>query len=75
MVVLPLVPVIAAIFALVYLNANSISEIIGIPKSSIFLTKEESLAIPGLIIISSAEIIEENVCLHSSYFILCCLRI
>jgi hypothetical protein len=54
---LPFVPVTAIIFALVYLDANSISEIIGTLNSLIFLIILIEEEIPGLLIIKSDLII------------------
>ncbi|KAA6330429.1 hypothetical protein EZS27_020858 [termite gut metagenome] len=65
-VVFPLLPVMQIILALVYRPANSISEMMGMPRSFNFKTSGASFGIPGLLIISSAFKISFSVCLSSS---------
>ena len=60
-VVLPLLPVIQIILALVYLPANSISEIIGVPLSFNFKMSGALFGIPGLLMTSSAFKINSSV--------------
>jgi len=74
-VVFPLVPVIATISPLVNLLANSISDIIGIFSSLIFLTSSLESLIPGLFTINSELIILEKLCLFSSHSISLLLKI
>ena len=73
--VFPLVPVTPMIVALVYPNANSISEIMGILFSLICFTISHSLEIPGLFTIKSAFKILSDECPNSSYSILLFLKI
>ena len=66
MVVFPFEPVIQIILASVYLPANSISEMIGVPCSLNFRISGASLGIPGLFTTSSALKICSSVCRPSS---------
>ena len=61
-VVLPLLPVTQINFALVYRDANSISEMIGVPCFLSTCTSAAVSGMPGLLIISSAFRIKLSVC-------------
>ena len=61
-VVLPLLPVMQIFFALSYLAANSISEMMCMPFSSAFLTMGAVPGMPGLLTISSALSISSSLC-------------
>ena len=66
-VVFPLLPVIPRMVALVNLDANSISEITGIPRCFNSLIKTTLSGMPGLLITSEASKILICVCCNSSY--------
>ena len=67
-VVFPFVPVTAIIYALVYLEANSTSDIIFFFLSDGLDLVNDFGSIPGLIIISFESLIKFSVCPDSSYY-------
>ena len=65
--VFPLLPVMQIILASVYLPANSISEMTGMPFAFSFRISGASFGMPGLLIASSAFRISSSVCPPSSH--------